>query len=234
MTDIPFKNPGWAGNTGEYDLTEEQVRGLDFVGVRPLEGAHAAGAASYPYMLADKAPDAPLFEGEYQQRFEKILSRYPNSRAALLPALNLAQEIRGHVSPETMDRVAELLDLSAAYVRGVATFYTMYNKRPVGRYLIQVCTNISCNLCGAEDVLEAFLKYTDTEVGETSHDGSFTTIEAECLAGCGYPTCVQINSRYFENVTPIEVPKILEILKNEAGTAPSPVVPAPVDEGGDD
>jgi NADH-quinone oxidoreductase E subunit len=229
MTDVPFKNPGWAGNTGEYDLTEEQVRGLDFVGVRPLEGAHAAGSASYPYMLAEKAPDAPLFEGGYQERFEKILSRYPNSRAALLPALNLAQEIRGHISPETMDRVAELLDLSAAYVRGVATFYTMYNKRPVGRYLIQVCTNISCNLCGAEDVLEAFLKYTDTEVGETSPDGSFTTIEAECLAGCGYPTCVQINSRYFENVTPQEVPKILEVLKNEGAAAPSSA-----DEGGDE
>ena len=221
MTDIPFKNPGWAGNTGEYDLTEEQVRGLDFVGVRPLEGAHAAGSASYPFMLAEKAPEAPLFEGGYQERFEKILSRYPNSRAALLPALNLAQEIRGHISPETMDRVAELLDLSGAYVRGVATFYTMYNKRPVGRYLIQVCTNISCNLCGAEDVLEAFLKYTDTEVGETSSDGSFTTIEAECLAGCGYPTCVQINSRYFENVTPQEVPKILKVLKNEGAAAPS-------------
>jgi NADH:ubiquinone oxidoreductase subunit E len=120
-----------------------------------------------------------------------------------------------------MDRVAELLDLSAAYVRGVATFYTMYNKRPVGRYLIQVCTNISCNLCGGEDVFEAFLRYTDTEPGETSADGAFTTIEAECLAGCGFPTCVQINSRYYENVTPADVPKILELLEGDAGADPS-------------
>ena len=115
-----------------------------------------------------------------------------------------------------MDRVAELLDLSPAYVRGVATFYTMYNKRPVGRHLVQVCTNISCNLCGADEVLAAFLESTGTELGETSGDGDFTVIEAECLAACGFPTCVQINSRYFENVTPADVPEILEHLRGQA------------------
>ena len=213
MSDIPFRNPGWAGNTGAFDLSEDEVRGDDFVGERPKDGGHASGAGTLPYMLADKHPDATLFEGEYQERFEKILTRYPTKRAALLPALALAQEIRGHVGPEAMDRVAELLDLSPAYVRGVATFYTMYNKRPVGRHLVQVCTNISCNLAGADEVVESFLRYTDTELGETSEDGNFTVIEAECLAACGFPTCVQINSRYFENVTPAEVPKICEHLK---------------------
>ena len=213
MSKIPFTNPGWAGNVGEYKLTEEQVRGIDFVGVRPLEGGHAAAASTYPFMLEAKDPGAPLFEGSYQTRFEKILTRYPTKQAALLPALNLAQEVRGHISPETMDRVAQLLELSSAYVRGVATFYTMYNKRPVGRHLVQVCTNISCNLCGAQDVLEAFLKHTNTEMGETSLDRAFTVIEAECLAGCGFPTCVQINSRYFENVTVDEVPRIVAYLR---------------------
>jgi NADH-quinone oxidoreductase E subunit len=213
MSDVPFRNPGWAGNTGEFDLSEEQVRGEDFVGSRPVEGGHAAGAASYAYMLADKNPEAPLFEGSHQARFEKILSRYPDKRAALLPVLNLAQEVRGHVSPETMDRVATLLELPGAYVRGVATFYTMYNKAPVGRFLVQVCTNISCNLCGADEVMAAFLRETGTEPGETSEDGAFTVIEAECLAGCGFPTCVQINSRYYENVGADDVPRILEHLK---------------------
>jgi NADH-quinone oxidoreductase E subunit len=211
--EVPFKNPGWAGNTGEFDLTEAQVRGDDFVGERPKHGGHPSGAGTLPYMLAEKHPDAPLFEGEYEERFGKILTRYPDKQAALLPALGLAQEIRGHVSPETMDRVGELLGLSPAYVRGVTTFYTMYNKRPVGRYLVQVCTNISCNLCGAEEVLQTFLRYTDTELGETSDDGNFTVIEAECLAACGYPTCVQINSRYYENVTPEEVLRIVDHLK---------------------
>ena len=130
----PFNNPGWAGNTGEFNLTEAQVRGDDYVGKRPTEGGHASGASTYPYMLAEKDPGAPLFEGPYQERYEKIRSRYPDARSALLPCLGMAQEIRGHLSPETMDQVAAILELSPAYVRGVATFYTMYNKRPVGRF----------------------------------------------------------------------------------------------------
>jgi NADH:ubiquinone oxidoreductase subunit E len=223
MSEVPFKNPGWAGNVGEYDLTEEQVRGIDFVGIRPLEGGHAAASATYPFMLERKDPEAPLFEGPYEARFKKILTRFPTKQAALLPALNLAQEVRGHISPQTMDRVGELLELSSAYVRGVATFYTMYNKRPVGRYLVQVCTNISCNLCGAQDVLEAFLKHTNTEMGETSLDRAFTVIEAECLAGCGFPTCVQINSRYYENVTVEEVPRIVAHLRDKDDGVASPV-----------
>jgi len=213
--DIPFRNPGWAGNTGEFDLTEEQVRGDEFVGTRPLAGAHPAGAASYPYMLVEKHPEAPLFEGPYRERFEKILTRYPDTRAALLPVLNLAQEVHGHVSPEDMDRVGELLELAPSYVRGVATFYTMYNKRPVGRFLIQVCTNISCNLCGADEVMDAFLRYSNTDPGETSEDGEFTVMEAECLAGCGFPTCVQINSRYYENVKAGDVPSLCERLQEK-------------------
>jgi NADH-quinone oxidoreductase E subunit len=213
MSEVPFKNPGFAGNTGEFELSEEQVRGEDFVGTRPLEGGHPSAVPSYAYMLPEKDPGAPLFEGPYKERFDKLLTRYPDKRAALLPTLALAQEIRGHVSPETMDEVGSLLDLPDAYVRGVATFYTMYNKAPVGRFLIQVCTNISCNLCGADEVLEAFLEATGTEMGEISEDGNFTVVEAECLAGCGFPTCVQINSRYYENVGKGDVPRILEGLK---------------------
>jgi NADH-quinone oxidoreductase E subunit len=213
---IPFNNPGWAGNTGEFGhLTEEQVRGEDYVGKRPTEGGHASGASTYPYMLADKAPDAPLMEGPYKERLDKIRSRYPDARSALLPCLGIAQEIRGHLSAETMDEVAGILELSPAYVRGVATFYTMYNKRPVGRFLIQVCTGISCNLKGGEEVAQAFMNNTGTELGETSEDGLFTVVEAECLAACGFPTTVQINSTYYENVMPKDVPEILERLKAE-------------------
>lgn len=209
---IPFANPGWAGNTGEFDLTEAQVRGSDYAGRRPLDGGHPSVAGTVPYMRAEKDPDAPLFEGPHRERLRKILSRYPTKRAAILPVLHMAEELRGHISPGTMERVAELLELPPAYVRGVATFYTMYNKEPVGRHLVQVCTNISCNLCGAEEVLEAFLDHTGTELGETSADGRFTVIEVECLAACGFPTCVQINSRYYENVTAEDVPAILESL----------------------
>ncbi len=215
MSDPDLRNPGWAGNTGDFELGESDVRGTAFAGTLPPEGGHPATAASHPFMRVERDPAAKLFEGSWRERFEKILTRYPNPMAALLPTLNLAQELRGHISPRTMDEVAALLDLSGAYVRGVATFYTMYNKRPVGRYLIQVCTNISCNLCGADEVLAAFLQRTGTELGENSSDGNFTVIEAECLAACGFPTCVQINERYFENVSADDVPAILKRLVSE-------------------
>jgi NADH-quinone oxidoreductase E subunit len=221
------KNPGWAGNTGEFDLTETQVRGADYVGAQPPEGWDHGGVNAMPYQRADRDPNIGLFEGPYAKRLEKILARYPNKRAALLPVLNLAQEIRGHLSQEAMEAVAEALDLEPATVRGVATFYTMYNKRPVGRHLIQVCTNVACNLCGGHEVFEAFLEHTGTEAGQISEDGEFTVIEAECLGACGFPTVVQVNNRYFEDVEPGDVPDLLARLKahgvdprNGAGKAP--------------
>jgi NADH-quinone oxidoreductase E subunit len=209
-------NPGFAGETGDFGhLTEAEVRGTEYAGGRPLEGRAAGAAASYPYQLATRNPDAPLFEGPYAERLEKILTRYPDRRGALLPVLNLAQEVHGRVLPDDMRRVGEVLGLSATYVRGVATFYTMYNKQPVGRWLIQVCTNVACNLCGADEVMEAFLHATASEPGQVTDDGLFTVIEAECLGACGFPTAVQINERYFENITPATVPDILDRLRRE-------------------
>ncbi|HEU4559660.1 MAG TPA: NAD(P)H-dependent oxidoreductase subunit E, partial [Longimicrobium sp.] len=198
---VAQQNPGFAGDTGEFaQLTEDEVRGISYVGDRPKHGGHASVAGTLPYQVADRSGEAPIFVGEYAERLEKILSRYPDRQNALLPALHMAHEIRGYLSPATMDEVAERLQLSPAYVRGVASFYTMYNLGPVGKYLIQVCTNISCNLCGADGVLDAFLEHTGRDMGEVSEDGRFTVIEAECLGACGFPTVVQINERFFENV----------------------------------
>lgn len=217
QTPLKGGNPGWAGELGDHaHLKEEDVRGTAFIGTRPLAGTHAGGAGSYPFQLAEKHPDAKLFEGPYRERLDKIISRYPTKQGALLPALALAQEIQGFVSPDAMEAVANELELSPAYVRGVATFYTMYNRRPVGTYLIQVCTNVACNLCGADSVMRAFLEHTGTEPGQISADGMFTVMEAECLGACGFPTAVQINERYFENVDPDDVPLILERLSREA------------------
>lgn len=210
-------NPGWAGEVGEFgQLTEADVRGTTYVGPRPPEGTSPGASCSYPYQVAGSDAEAPLFEGPYRERLQKILSRYPDKQGALLPTLALAQEIRGFLSPESMAAVAHVLELSPAYVRGVATFYTMYNKRPVGDYLVQVCTNVACNLCGGDEVFEAFLQATGTEGGETTADGRFTVIEAECLGACGFPTAVQVNERYFENVAAEDVPAILERLRGEA------------------
>ncbi|MQA89526.1 MAG: hypothetical protein GEU90_04755 [Gemmatimonas sp.] len=209
------RNPGFAGITGEFDLTEAQIRGTDYVGARPLDGGHPSVAGTMPYQLTTRAPDLPLFEGEYLRRLEKVLSRYEDRRAALLPALHIVHEIRGYLPPEAMDEVAERLLLAPAYVRGVATFYTMYNLQPLGRFLIQVCTNISCNLCGADEVLREFLEQTGTEIGEISENGLWTVLEVECLGACGFPTAVQINERFFESVKAEDVPAILKRLEAE-------------------
>ena len=174
------------------------------------DGMHPAIVSAQPSQRAEMNPDAPLFEGEYQDRFEKVLSRYPNKRAALLPTLNLAQELRGWLSPETMARIAELLDLTPAYVRSVASFYTMFATRPVGKYLIQVCAGIGCDLCGAEDVVERLLELTETRLGEASADGKYTVMEVECLGGCGFATMVQVNDQVYEDIKAEDVEGLLK------------------------
>ncbi len=214
VTPLVGGNPGWAGERGEFaHLSEADIRGDSYVGQRAPDGGVGGAVSSMPYMRAEKDPAAPLFEGPYAERLDKILARYPNRQAALHPVLNMAEEVRGHLSPEALARVAEILGLSPAYVRGMATFYSMYNRRPVGRYFIQVCTNVPCNICGGDDVLQAFLEATGTEPGETTDDGLFTIMAVECLGACGFPTAVQVNSRYFENVAPADVPDILAQLR---------------------
>jgi len=160
--------------------------------------------------MHDTTAYEPVFAGERRAKLDTILARYPTKRAALLPALWLVQEARGWISDDAMVEVAEALELTAAYVKGVVTFYTMYHQHPVGTYFIQVCTTTPCNLCGAEGVVEAFLEHTGCkELGATSPDGKFTVIEVECLGACGFATPVMINDDFIESVTPETVPKVL-------------------------
>ena len=112
-----------------------------------------------------------------------------------------------------MAEVGDVLSLTPAYVKGVVTFYTMYHQHPVGKHFIQVCTTSPCNVCGAEDVVRAFLDHTKCgELGVTSEDGRFTVIEVECLGACGFATPVMINSEFVESVTPESVPDLLSKL----------------------
>ena len=229
-TPLKGGNPGFAGELGDFGkLSEADVRGSEFVGRLPKEGGMGGGVSAYPYQLAERNPEAKIFEGPYRERMQKIVSRYPEKQGALLPLLNLAQEIQGYLSPEAMAVVAQELGLSPAYVRGVATFYTMYNRRPVGTWFIQVCTNVACNICGADEVMRTFCEATGTEPGQVSADGLFTVMEAECLGACGFPAAVQINERYFENVTPEDVPAILDRLRKEAPKSdPTHAVPGDI------
>jgi len=168
------------------------------------------GALAKPPAHAAHEPHVPVFTGETKARLEALFERYPNRQAALLPALWMVQEARGWVSAEAMAEVAQVLDLTPAYVKGVVTFYTMYHQHPVGRNFIQVCTTSPCHVCGAEDVVKAFLQHTGCgELGVTSDDGKFTVIEVECLGACGFATPVMINSDFIESVTPEKVPEVL-------------------------
>jgi NADH-quinone oxidoreductase E subunit len=148
------------------------------------------------------------------QELASLLTRYPEKRAGLLPALWMVQQERGWISEEAMIEVADQLGLTPAYVKGVVTFYTMYHQHPVGTHFIQVCTTSPCLCAGADLVVKAFLEHTGCrELGLTSPDGKYTVIEVECLGACGFATPVQINEDYVENVTPEKVPEILASLQ---------------------
>jgi NADH-quinone oxidoreductase E subunit len=165
-------------------------------------GATAHGAA---------APYQPVFAGETRARLERLFPSYPTKQACLLPALWMVQEARGWIPEPAINEVAEVLELTPAYVKGVVTFYTMYHTHPVGRHFIQVCTTSPCNICGAEDVVKALLAATGCgELGTTSPDGRFTVIEVECLGACGFPTPILIDDDFIENVTPETVPGLLQ------------------------
>jgi len=130
--------------------------------------------------------------------------------AALLPALWRVQERRGWVSDAAMAEVADVLGITPAYVKGVVTFYTMYHQHPVARHFIQVCTTSPCNVCGAEDVVNALLEQSGCgELGVMSPDGRYQVIEVECLGACGFATPVMVNADFLESVTPETVPDLL-------------------------
>jgi len=169
---------------------------------------------------ADRAPQPgteeyeAVFAGKTRDALNTMLARYPTKQAALLPALWLVQEARGWISDRNMAEVAEVLELTPAYVKGVVTFYTMYHQHPVGRHFVQVCTTSPCNICGAEAVVQALLDQTGAqELGATSPDGKWTVIEVECLGACGFATPVLIDDDFHESVTPERVSEILRKYK---------------------
>jgi NADH-quinone oxidoreductase E subunit len=133
-----------------------------------------------------------------RQRIDRILSRYPTKQAALLPVLWVAQETWGWISKEAAEEVARILELPPAHVSGVLTFYTMYNLEPVGRYLLQFCTSISCHLAGAEGLVDHCRKRLGIELGGTTPDRKFTMLEVECIAGCDRAPSMMLNDTYHE------------------------------------
>lgn len=145
--------------------------------------------------------------------YNEILSRYPEREAAILPTLHLAQREFGYLSTEVVTYVSNLLGFTEARIFGVATFYTMYNKKPVGRYHIQVCKNISCSLLGAGHIIHYISTKLGVEAGESTADGRFTLSLVECLGSCGTAPMMQINDDYYEDLALDKIDGILDTLE---------------------
>jgi len=150
-----------------------------------------------------------------EDRAAAIIARYPEKRSAVMPLLYLAQHEDGHLTDDGMRRVAELTGLTAAQVQSVASFYTMYKRDGVGKYLVSVCTSISCMLRGGDDVLDAIADETGVPDGETGEDGLFSVEHAECIGACGGAPAVQVNYELAEGVTPEQGRALCRWLREE-------------------
>lgn len=149
------------------------------------------------------------FTADRQKRFDDLVAKYPDKRSVALPALHLAQEQEGYLSLETIETLAEMLEITPASLMDTVTFYTMFRTRPQGKYLLQVCQTLSCSLAGADRIVSHLANKYRLKVGETTEDGKFTLLKVECLGSCGTAPVVQINDDYYEKMAPDKLDRIL-------------------------
>lgn len=155
------------------------------------------------------------FSEDAMRRYQKILSRYPEKRAAVLPVLALAQREFGWISEEVADYIGNLMDYPPADVLSVATFYTLLRKKPVGKYHLEVCRNVSCWLRGATQCMSEARRILGVEAQQITPDGMFSWDFTECLASCGTAVAMQVGDRYFEDLTPEKMGEVIEKLRHE-------------------
>lgn len=153
------------------------------------------------------------FSEENIKKIDEILKKYPAKKPAVMPVLYLAQEQNGWISGEVMEEVARVLEIHPEEVLGVATFYTMYYKKPMGKYHIQVCTNVSCMLRGGYEIFDRVKEKLGLENMEVSEDKLFSLEEVECMGSCGTAPMIAVNEDYYENLSKEKVEEILESLK---------------------
>lgn len=144
---------------------------------------------------------------------EETIARYPRKRSATIPLCHLAQEQDGWLTDDAIEHIAELVEATPAEVRGVASFYEMFKLHPVGKYVVGVCTNISCMLLGGEELLEHCSKSLGVKPGSTTPDGNFTLEETECLAACTEAPMLQVNYRFFHKISHGEFDQLVDDLK---------------------
>lgn len=154
-----------------------------------------------------------MLSDQSKKRIEALKARYQKPQSVILAALWMWQDEHGWVSEEGMKEVAGLLDLPYQEVLGVVTFYTMFNKRPVGKHKIEVCTNVSCMIKNSDRILEHIQDRLKIGIGETTPDKRFTLVEAECLGACGGAPAMQVDDTYYEHLDPAKIDSILDELK---------------------
>ena len=155
----------------------------------------------------------PRFSAENTILAKEIIGRYPLPKSALIPLLHLAQEQDGWVSDAAMPHIAELVGVTPAEVIGTCTFYEMFKREPIGEYLVNVCTNISCMLLGGEELLHHLEERLGIRPGSTTPDGMFTLEDVECIAACTEAPCLTVNYRYFHKISHDEADQLLDDLK---------------------
>jgi NADH-quinone oxidoreductase subunit E len=146
----------------------------------------------------------------------EIAARYPEARSGLLPMLHLVQSVEGRVTPEGIEACAEILDITAAEVSGVATFYTMYKRKPVGDYHVGVCTNTLCAVMGGDLIFERLKDHLDVGNDETTEDGAITLEHIECNAACDYAPVMMVNWEFMDNMTPATATQLVDDLRSGA------------------
>ena len=184
--------------------------------------------------MSDTTEDAPVFDELTHQRAKEIISRYPQSRSALLPMLHLVQSVQGYVSPQGIEFCARQLDITTAEVSAVATFYTMYKRRPGGEHLVSVCTNTLCAALGGDDIYQSVctklgngrpLGHEQT-AGEPGSPGSITVEHAECLAACDLAPVIQVNYEFYDRQSIESAGELVDALQR--GEKPHPTRGAPL------
>ncbi|PYR99141.1 MAG: NAD(P)H-dependent oxidoreductase subunit E [Acidobacteria bacterium] len=154
-----------------------------------------------------------MFSKETEDKFKHLVSLYPRKRSALIPMLLLAQKEDGYIKPAAIDYVARYLDLNPSEVDSIMSFYTLLRRRPVGKYHIMICTNLSCLLRGSDEIEACVKRELGVNLGEVTADGLFSAIEFECLASCTTAPVIQINGEFYENLDVRKTEEILDELR---------------------
>jgi len=180
------------------------------------EGGDTSIAATTSRLIGD-----PAFPAEALPELHAIIARYPHPRSALLPMLHLVQSVAGHVTPGGIETCARLLEITAAEVSAVATFYTMYKRRPVGDYHVGVCTNTLCAVMGGDAIFDRLKDHLDVGNDETTEDGAITLEHVECNAACDYAPVVMVNWEFFDNQTPESAVQLVDDLRDGGEVHPT-------------